>query len=72
MKKICCIVCGKCRKFKNFEISYIFGKLLVLSIICDKCGGKNKNIFKEKESNEILKILALMYNDFENMKKNHD
>ena len=33
MKKICCIICGKYRKFKNPKISSIFNKSLVLSII---------------------------------------
>ena len=32
-----CIVCGKYNKFKNPEISYIFEKTLVPSIICSKC-----------------------------------
>ena len=26
----------------------MFGKTLVLSIICDKCGSKNKKILKKK------------------------
>ena len=33
MKKVCCIICGKYRKFKNPNISSIFNKSLVLSII---------------------------------------
>ena len=45
MKKICCIKCNKYRKLNNPKISYIFDKVLVLSSICDKCGGDyEKNI----------------------------
>ena len=40
----------------------MFGKRLVLSIICDKCGSKNKKIFEEEESLEILKTLDLTKN----------
>ena len=49
MKKIYCIVCGRYKKFKNLQISYIFEKILDLSIICSKCGNKNEEIFKEDE-----------------------
>ena len=62
MKKIYCIVCGKYKKFKNLQISYIFEKILDLSIICSKCGSKNEEIFKEDESSEILKILDSIIN----------
>ena len=37
-------------------------KTLVLSIICSKCGSKDKEIFKEEESIEILQILGLIEN----------
>ena len=36
------------RKFKNLEISYLFYKTLVISIICSKCGSKHKRTFKKK------------------------
>ena len=36
--------------------------MLVLSIICDKCGSNDEKIFKEEESIEILKILGLINN----------
>ena len=62
MKKICCIICGKYKKFKNAKISYIFKKALLLSIICSKCGSKDENIFKDVESIEILKVLDLIVN----------
>ena len=60
MKKICCVKCRKCKIFKNPEISYLFYKTLVVSIICGKCGSKRKRIFKEEESTEILKTLGLI------------
>ena len=50
------------RKFKNLEISYLFYKTLVISIICSKCGSKHKRTFKKKKLIEILKILALIKN----------
>ena len=62
MKKIYCVVCDKCNKFKNPKIWYIFEKILVLSIICGKRDNKDKKIFKEEESNEILKIIGLIGN----------
>ena len=62
MKKIYCIKCNKYRSLKTPNISYIFDKTLVLSIICDKCSSEEENIFKEEESIEILKILGLINN----------
>ena len=40
--KIYCIVCDKSRKFKNLKISYIFLKILGISIVCSKCGNECK------------------------------
>ena len=60
MKKIYCAGCGKYKKFKNIEVSYIFEKTSVLSIICSKCGSKDEKMFKEEESIKILKILGLI------------
>ena len=37
-------------------------KALVLSIVCSKCGNKDKKIFKEEELNEISKILDSVIN----------
>ena len=62
MKKLCCIICSKYRKFEKPKISYLLEKTLVLSIICSKCKSKDEKIFKEKESIEILKILGLIDN----------
>ena len=45
-----CVICGKYRKFKIFEISYIFEKTLFLSIFCIKCEKEDEKIFKEEES----------------------
>ena len=55
-------ICGKYRKLEKPKISYLFGKALVLSIICSKCEKEDEKIFKEKESIEILKILGLNEN----------
>ena len=62
MKKLYCVICGKYSKFDKPKISYIFGKFLVLSIICSKCISADEKTFKEKESIEILKILGLIEN----------
>ena len=42
------------------KISYIFDKILVLSIICSKCGNKNDRISKEEESIKIFQVLDLI------------
>ena len=62
MKKIYCVILSKYRELKNAKISYMFEKTLVLSIICSKCENEDEKIFKEEESNEILKILGLIKN----------
>ena len=46
MKKIYCVISGKYRKFKKPEISYIFEKTLVFSIICSKFENGDEKIFK--------------------------
>ena len=56
------MICGKYRKFKNPKITSVFEKTIVLSLICSNCENKDDNIFKEKESMEILKILGLIKN----------
>ena len=61
MKKIYCIICGKCRIFEKPKVSQIFEKT-VRSIICSKCKNKHEKIFKEEKSTEILKILGLIEN----------
>ena len=62
MKKAYCTICGKYRKLKNPKISYIFEKILVLSVICSKCRNEDEKIFKEEKSIEMLKILQLIKN----------
>ena len=62
MKKIFCVICSKYRKFEKPKISFILEKTLVLSIICSRCMNKHEKIFKEEESNEIIKILGLVKN----------
>ena len=56
-----CFICGKYRKSKSLKISYIFGKALVLPVICCKCENEDNKVFKE-EPIEILKILGLIKN----------
>ena len=62
MKKLYCIICGKCREFGKTKISYVLEKTLVLSIICSKCKNGDEKIFKEEESIEILEVLGLINN----------
>ena len=62
MEKMYCIKCYRYRKVKNPKISCIFYKTLVLSIIYNKCDSNDENIFKEEESIEISKVLALINN----------
>ena len=62
MRKLYCIICGKYRKFGKPKISYLLGKILVLSIVFSKCKNEDEKIFKEEESIEILKILGLVNN----------
>ena len=62
MRKICWTNCKKYKEFKKPKISYICDETLLLSGICDNCGNKDEEIFKERESIEILKILGLINN----------
>ena len=62
VKKICCVICGKCKKFKNPKISYILARTLVFSIICSKCENEDEKVSKEEKSIEIRKILGLIKN----------
>ena len=58
-------------KPKNFvkpKISYICYKTLILSSICNRCGSKDEQMFKQKESIDISKILGLI-NDIEEYQK---
>ena len=62
MKKICCVICGKYRKFEKPKILYILEKTLVLSIICSKCNNEDEKRFKGEESIEIFKMFSLIGN----------
>ena len=62
MKKICCVTCGKYRKFEKPKISYILETTLVLSIISCNCKNECEKTFKKEESIEMLKILGLIEN----------
>ena len=48
MKKLYCVICGKCRKFGKPKISYPLEKTLVLSIICINCKSEDKKYLKKK------------------------
>ena len=61
MRKIYRTKCEKYKEFKKLKLSYIYYKTLLLSSICNKCGGEHEKIFKE-ESIEILKTLVLTTN----------
>ena len=41
-------VCNKYRKFKRTKISYIFKKILILSIVYSKCCHEYKKYLKNK------------------------
>ena len=56
-----CNVCNIYRKSKKTKL-YIFKKAFSLSIVYIKCGYEYEKIFKEEESIEILKVLALINN----------
>ena len=58
--KTYCFKFNSIREFANPKISCISDKILVFSIICNKCGNNNDRIFKEEESIEILKFLVLI------------
>ena len=62
MKKLYCVICGRCKKFEKPKKSYLFEKTLVASIICSKCKNEDEKLFKEEDSIEILKILRLIEN----------
>ena len=62
MKKLSSVICSQYRKFEKPEISYLLGKTLVFSIICNKCKNEDERIRKAEESIEILNILGLTEN----------
>ena len=62
MKKLYCVICDKYRKFEKPKMSYLWEKRLVLFITCSKCENEEEELFKEDESNEMLKIPGLIEN----------
>ena len=54
-----CVEWSKFRKFLNSKISYIFDKILVLSIIRSTCDENNDRVFKEEEIIQTLTVLGL-------------
>ena len=63
-----CIICNKHRKIEKPKISCLLKKKLILSFICSKCKNKDKKMFKEEESVEILKTISLINNLEEHQK----
>ena len=49
MKKLYCIICGQYRIFEKPKISNLLEKILVLSIIRNKCQNQDEKLFKEEE-----------------------
>ena len=47
MKNLCCIICGKYRKFWKPKISYLFENTLVPSISSIKNKNEDKKVLKE-------------------------
>ena len=60
MEKLYWVICGRYRKSEKPKITYLLEKALLLSIICSKCKNEDEKIFKEEDSIEIVKILALI------------
>ena len=48
MRKLCCVICSKYRKFEKPKMSYLLQKTLVLSIICSKSEDKNAKYLEKK------------------------
>ena len=67
MKILHCIICNKHRKIEKPKISCLLEKK-ILSFICSKCKNKDKKMFKEEESVEILKTISLINNLEEHQK----
>ena len=62
MNKLYCVICSQYRKVGKPKIFYVLERASALSIICRKGKNKDKQLFKEGESIEILKILGLIEN----------
>ena len=48
MKKVYCVICVNCGKYRKFTtpiIAYIFGKTLVISFICSIYENEGEKIF---------------------------
>ena len=50
MKRLCCVICGKYKKFEKSKRPYILEKALVLSIIFSKLKNEDEKIFKKEGS----------------------
>ena len=69
MKKIYYSKCKEYRKYKISEISYLFAKPLIISIICKKWDNKHKRMFNEEKWIKTMIGLIKIYNYFWNMEK---
>ena len=58
----------KYEEFKKPKISYIYYKILLLSIVRNKCRSEDKQFFMEEEWIEILKSHCLITNIEEHQK----
>ena len=62
LKKLNCLICGKCRKFEKPKMPYLLEKALILSIIYNKYKNEDEKLFKEQELIETLKLFGLIEN----------
>ena len=62
MKKLSSIICGQYRKLEKPKRPWFLEKTLVIFIFCSKCKNEDETLFKEEESNEILKVPGLIEN----------
>ena len=69
MKKIYYSKCKEYRKYKISEISYLFAKPLIISIICKKWDNKHKRMFNEEKSIKTMIGLIKYIITFEIWKK---
>ena len=69
MKKNCCVISGKYRKFKNPEISYIFKKQQLFLLFAASAMMKIKKYLKKKIQLRQEKFLVYLkiYNYFKNI-----
>ena len=62
VKILCCVICGRYRRFQKPKVSYLLEKVISLSITCRKYKNKGEKLFREQEPIEIIKIFGLIEN----------